>query len=204
VGVPRSMNAAGLRPVVRCEIMSVTRQVTLSNTTGILSSTNVADPTGNATNACAVSSWNTRFFGFQQYRIRSTRWIIVPVRTNVGTTTSSQCPGHVGIWVEDSPQTGSPLTAQFLQANRRMMLCNTEKIESIEYATNEPQDLDLSDIAVAPTHTTGSVLQQGQHCLQIYGDNTYTGISGFPASGYTVLYTVTCVYDIEFFGIGGV
>jgi len=205
VGVPLGMSAAGLRPVCRVEVMSQTRHVTFLSSTGVLSSNNVCDPTGIATDALGVDSWNSRFAGFQQYRVRSTRWILVPLRTLVGTTTSSQAGGHVGVWVQDSPQAGSPNQTTFQQANRKFVLINQERIESIAYTTNEPQDLNLSDIFLPPTHITGATLVQGQHCLQIYGDDTLTGIVGISsAAGYVPMFSITAVYDIEFFGVGGI
>jgi hypothetical protein len=202
VGVPTGINAAGLKPVCRTEIMSAPANVVFNATLGVLSSTFVADPSGSAANALTVDTWLQRFGGFQQYRVRSTRWIIVPLRTNVGTTTSSQQPGHIGFWIEDTPQIGAPTTTQFLQANRRYMLANQEKIEHLVYDTNEPQDLNLSDISTSPTHVVGSGVELGQHCLQLYGDDTHTGLADSGATN--VLFTVTAVYDVEFFGIGGV
>jgi hypothetical protein len=194
----------GLRPIARLEVMSETRHITFNGTVGVLSSTNVCDPTGIATDALAVNGWSNRFGGFQQYRIRSTKWVLVPLRTNVGTTTSSQAPGHVGMWIQDTPQAGNPATPNFLEANRRMILCNQERIEYMTYATNEPQDLNLSDIQTPPSHITNASIQQGQHCCQVYGDDTVTGILGLPNSGFIPLFSLTAVYDIEFFGVGGV
>lgn len=204
VGVPVGMSAAGLRPIARVEIMSETEPVTFLGSTGVCQSSSVADPTGIATNALGVNGWANRFSGFQQYRLRSTRWILVPLRTLVGTVTSSQVGGHVGIWIQDSPQVGNPGPTEFQQANRKFVLINQEKIEHLVYSTNEPQDLNLSDIALPPTHTTGATLQQGQHAFQVYGDDTITGIIGLPNNVYTPLFTLTAVYDIEFFGVGGV
>jgi hypothetical protein len=204
VGMPMGISAAGLRPVCRVEVMGDTIAIPFSGTIGVLSQTFVCDPTGTAPNSLAVNNWSNRFSGFQQYRVRSTTWIVVPLRTNVGTTTSSQAPGHIGIWVQDTPQTGAPTTNQFLQANRRFVLCNQERIERITYTTNEPQDLNLADISLPPSHVTGSGVELGQHALQLYGDNNNTGITGI-GTGVTVsLFSVTPIYDIEFFGIGGV
>jgi len=204
VGNPGVPAAPGLRPVARVQIMSDIATTTIYGPTGILASTNVADPTGNATDARPVYGWNNRFGGFQQYRIVSTRWIITPIRQLVGTTTSSQCPGHVGIWIMDSPQTGAPNSTQFRESNCLHLLVNTDRIEKVTYTTNEPQDLNLTDISSAPSHVIAGTVTLGQHCLQIYGDTTYTGIGNVPATGYTPLFTVRAVYDIEFFGVGGV
>jgi len=204
VGVPFGMNAAGLRPIARVEVMSVTRTNTFNGSIGVLSATCVADPTGTATDALGVDNWANRFNGFQQYRIRKTKWILCPVRPNVGTTTSSQGPGCVGMWIQDSPQTGPPTTAQFLEANRKMIPVNTDRVETLEYATNEPQDLNLSDISSPPSHIVNTSIDQGQHCFQLYGDDTLTGMVGYPNSGFTPVFAITALYDIEFFGVGGV
>jgi len=204
VGVPMGVSAAGLRPVCRVEVMSRSTLVLFNGTVGVLSTTFVCDPTGNAAGSLYVNNWASRFSGFQQYRVRSTRWMVVPLRTNVGTTTSSQAPGYIGVWVQDTPQTGPPTTNQFFEANRRFVLCNQERIESVTYTTNEPQDLNLSDISLPPSHVTGAGVELGQHAFQLYGDNVSTGITGIGTGINVGLFSVTAIYDIEFFGIGGV
>jgi hypothetical protein len=198
------MMEPGLRPIARLEIMSTTRIINFNGGIGVLTATAVADPTGTAANSLGVDSWMTRFGGFQQYRIRKTKWILVPLRTNVGTGTSSQGPGHVGVWIQDTPQTGAPTTSQFFQANREMVLCNTDHIKAIEYATNEPQDLNMSDISLPPSHVTGAGVELGQHCYQTYGDIANTGMTGWPGTSATPAFSITALYDIEFFGVGGV
>jgi hypothetical protein len=204
VGMPMGMNSSGLRPIARVEVMSQTQPITYQGSLGVASATVVCDPTGVATDALPVDAWNSRFAGFQQYRVRSTKWILTPIRTNVGTTTSSQGAGCVGIWVQDTPQVGGPTPTTFQQANRKLIPINTDKTEVLTYTTNEPQDLNLSDIFLPPTHITGATLQQGQHAFQLYGDTTLTGLAGYPGSGFTPIFCITAVYDIEFFGVGGV
>jgi hypothetical protein len=198
------MNSAGLRPIARVEVMSATRTVTYQGSVGVLSATVVADPTGTATNSLGVQSWSTRFAAFQQYRIRNTKWILTPIRPLVGTTTSSQGPGHVAAWIQDSPQAGPPTTTEFLQANRKCLVINTDKVDVMSYSTNEPQDLNLTDIFLPPSHVTGSSISTGQHAYMLYGDNTLTGMLGYPSTGFTAVFTITAVYDIEFFGVGGI
>jgi len=204
VGAPVGINAAGLRPIARLEIMSNTRTITLNGTIGQCAATVVCDPTGVATNSLPVQSWSTRFAGFQQYRVRSTKWILTPIRPLVGTATSSQGPGHVAVWVQDSPQAGSPTTTEFLQANRKNVVVNSDHIDVLTYTTNEPQDLNLTDIFLPPSHITGSSISTGQHAYMVYGDNSLTGLLGYATSGFIALFTITAVYDIEFFGVGGI
>jgi hypothetical protein len=204
VGMPQGMNASGLRPIARVEVMSQTQPITYQGSLGNVSSTVVCDPTGVATDSLPVDAWNSRFAGFQQYRVRSTKWILTPIRTNVGTTTSSQGAGCVGIWIQDTPQAGGPAPTGFQQANRKLVPINTDRTETLVYTTNEPQDLNLSDIFVPPSHITGTSIQQGQHAFQLYGDTTLTGMAGFPGTGFTPIFCITAIYDIEFFGVGGV
>jgi hypothetical protein len=204
VGVPMGMNAAGLRPIARVEVMSQTQPITYQGSLGVASATVVCDPTGIATDSLPVDSWNSRFAGFQQYRIRSTKWLLTPIRTNVGTTTSSQGAGCVGIWIQDSPQVGGPNPTTFQQANRKLITINSDRTETLVYTTNEPQDLNLSDIFLPPIHITGASFSQGQHAFQLYGDTTLTGLAGYPGSGFTPIFCITAIYDIEFFGVGGV
>jgi hypothetical protein len=204
VGAPMGLNTPGLRPIARVEIMSETAPVTIYNPVQVLSSAVVADPTGTATDALPVNDWANRFQGFQQYRIRSTKWILTPIRPVVGTATATQAPGAIGYWIQDTPQAGPPTANDFLQANRRLMCINTDREAVITYSTNEPQDLNLSDIDQPPSHITGSTIQQGQHALLIYGDAPNTNLVGFPTSGYSNVVLVTAIYDIEFFGVGGV
>jgi len=194
--------APNLRPVARVQVSSSKTIAYYTNASTALFSTFVCDPTGIASNSLGVTGWSTRFAGFQQYRVRKTEWHIIPTRVNIGTTTSSQLSGWIGYWIEDSPQTGAPVTSDFQKANVKVIMANCDHQTVHTMETNEPQDLNLSDIFVPPSHVTGSVIQQGQHCLQLYGDSTNTALVSGGANA--AMFGVFCIYDIEFFGVGGV
>jgi hypothetical protein len=162
--------------------------------------TYVADPTGNATNALGVFQWSTRFSGFQQYRIRSTEWVLTPIRYNLTMDT----PGYTIGFVEDDPQAGAASQAVALASFPRARVCHQSlKPLMITYGTNEPGDLDLSDINTPPNKIVNGSINQGQHCLNLYTDQGFFGFQA-PASGTIPLIGVQAIYDVEFFGIGGV
>jgi hypothetical protein len=200
-GQANSLVPHALKPVARVKVMSLNVPVVVDPSSTFIAQSFVADPTGGAPNSVNVSGWTSRFQGFQQYRIRSTTWEVIPMRALVGTATSSQAGGAVDVWFEDTPQIGVPSTVQDAQANRRIVLVNTDTVHRETYSTNEPQDLNLTDIDSAPSHAVGSALQLGQHCLQMYGDALTLGLTTTTES--VQLFVVRCIYDLEFFGIGG-
>jgi len=165
--------------------------------------TYVCDPTGVATNSLGVFQWSTRFSGFQQYRVRSTKWVLTPLRTKTAVDTA--IAGYAIAFIEDDPQAGAPSQAVALASYpRARVIFNSEKISTIDYGTNEPTDLDLSDINTPPTKIVGTSINQGQHCLNLYTDNGFFGLNFITSSGTFPLIGVQAIYDIEFFGIGGV
>jgi len=193
-----------IRPIARVEIPSDPFEVNFETVAGWARASLVANPTSTSFSSgvqqMGVSSWNNRFSGFQQYRIRNVKWLIIPHRPLVGTTTSSQMGGFFAAWLEDNPGIGAPTSTDFDAANWRPVIVNSDRTHLIEYQSNEPQDLNLIDISTPPNHIVNSTLQVGQHALQIYGDGPSSGL----ANGVDVaLATVRAVYDIEFFGVGG-
>jgi len=195
--------APRLRPVSRVKIASVCKPVNWLVATGIAAATFVADPTNSAAFAMQVFNWPNRFAGFQQYRIRSTEWQLVPLR-KLGTSalsTFAQVSGYVYCWINDEPQVGVPTNNAMLTTDPRAIAhCNSDKVHRITYTTNEPQDLNLTQVGGAPVHITGNVgLELGQHAFQVYGDDVNTGINN---TLNITLFTVRCIYDIEFFGVG--
>jgi hypothetical protein len=161
----------------------------------------VADPTGNATNALGVFQWGTRFSGFQQYRLRSTEWKLIPLRQASSGDINS---GYAIAFVEDDPQAGAASQAVALASYpRARVILNSETIHTVTYDSNEPSDLDLSDINTPPNKIVNGSVHQGGHCLNVYTDNGFFGFDT-NASGTIPLIGIQAIYDIEFFGIGGV
>jgi len=195
----RAFMAPGLRPIAKARIFG-TNFVMYASSLSIVAYTHVADPTGIASGARGVQAWANRFAGFQQYRIRSTTWEIIPIRQNVGTTTSSQAAAGFEVWLDDDPSSGTPTLFAMNDNNRTFVHLNTDKITRIVYHTNEPQDLDLSPIGSPPSHSVGSTVVEGQHCLQCFGDQTYCALQNDVADLQVAI--IRPIYDIEFFGIG--
>jgi len=191
--------APGLRPIASAKIMG-TNFVMYANSLSIIAYSHVADPTGIASGARGVQAWANRFAGFQQYRVRSTTWEIIPIRQNVGTTTSSQAAAGFEVWIGDDPSVGTPTLFQMNDNNRTFVHLNTDKITRITYKTNEPQDLNLSAIGTPPSHVSGTSVVEGQHCLQCFGDQTYCALQDDVAGLQVAI--VRPIYDVEFFGIG--
>lgn len=200
-GPPRFM-APGLRPVARAQIQSIPRTANYVGALTFLGEVYVADPTGNSgAKSAFVQNWSNRFTGFQQYRIRSTEWKVIPLRSNYGIS-QTQMSGYAAVWINDTPLAGIPLTIEYERANTLPILANTDKIMTLTYGTNEPQDLNLSDINDPPTHLTSAGTFLGAHELLIYGDLANTQL-GFGVGGSTIpCFVVYAIYDIEFFGIG--
>lgn len=207
----RSPNASApmapdLVPLCRCLVSSTQALFNAIGAIGQGTTTYVADPSGNATNSLEVFQWSTRFSGFQQYRIVKTTWVLTPLRTAVGTGSlaSDKMAGYAIAWIEDSPQSGAPSQAVALATYpRKRVIFDSETIHEIPYGTNEPGDLNLSDINSAPTHIVGNSVTLGQHCLQMYTDNGFFGLDSNFSSGTRPLVGVQAIYDVEFFGIGG-
>ncbi len=191
--------APGLRPIARAKIMG-TNFVMYANSLSVIAYSHVCDPTGIASGARGVQAWANRFAGFQQYRVRSTTWEIIPIRQNVGTATSSQAAAGFEVWIGDDPSVGTPTLFQMNDNNRTFVHLNTDKVTHITYTTNEPQDLNLSPIGTSPSHVSGTSVVEGQHCLQCYGDQTYCGLQNDVADLQVAI--VRPIYDVEFFGIG--
>lgn len=191
--------APGLRPIARAKVFG-TNQNVFVNSIGVLAYSFIADPTFTAVGAAYVQAWANRFAGFQQYRIRSTTWEVIPMRPLVGTTTSAQASGGFEIWVDDNPASPIPNNFACNDANRRFVLFNSEETHRLHYAANEPQDLNLTPIGEPPYHIAGGTAAEGQHSFKCYGDNTTTqidaGLDNLPVA------IVRPIYDIEFFGIG--
>jgi hypothetical protein len=200
VGKPSFM-APGLRPIARAMIQSRTIQIQWNASLGAVFETFQADPVGTSTfRPIPVDNWTNRFAGFQQYRIRATHWEVIPLRANVGTATSSQAQGFVQVWINDTSTGASPTPVEAAKVNSEIVHANTDKVLKMTYSTNEPQDLNLTDINSSPSHVDNGALFTGQHDLLIYGDSSTTGLVN--GSLNVALYSVRCYYDIEFFGVG--
>lgn len=195
----RGFMAPDLKPIARAKIFG-TNFVMYASSLSIIAYSHVADPTGIASGARGVQAWANRFAGFQQYRIRSTTWEIIPIRQIVGTTTATQAPAGFEVWVDDNPAVGTPTLFAMNDNNRTWVHLNTDKITRITYATNEPQDLNLAPIGTSPAHTVGTTVVEGQHCLQCFGDQTYCALDNSVANLQVAI--VRPIYDVEFFGIG--
>jgi hypothetical protein len=195
-----------LPPICRCVVSSQPAIFTASQSLAQGTQTFIADPTGTVSGALGVFQWSTRFSGFQQYRIEKTEWHIVPIRQNVGTVTSSQAPGIAIAWIDNDPNAGAPSQAVALASMpRARIVLNSDKQHEISYTANEPQDLNLADISLPPTHDTGGgILNDGQHCMNIYTDNGFFGLDVGSGSGTVQLLYVQAHYHVAFYGIGGV
>jgi hypothetical protein len=196
-----------LPPLAKTRICSQPAIFNAVNSVGQGTNSYVCDPSGGAPGSLGVFQWSTRFSGFQQYRVTNTEWILRALRTNIGTVTSSQCAGVAVAWIDDDPQAGVPSQAAALASNVRALInLNGEGHHMVTYTSNEAQDLNLTDISLSPAHVVGNgVINAGQHCLQVYTDNGFYGLdSGLPGTGSTPLIWIQAIYDVEFYGIGGV
>jgi hypothetical protein len=209
--IPRGMPmlAPDLVPLCRCIVSSTLAIFNAVLALGQGTSTFVADPSGTATNALGVFQWSTRFSGFQQYRLRKTEWKLTPLRTfqNTSGSVGNLIPpgGYSIAYIEDDPQAGAPSQAVALASYpRARVIHNSTEVHTVSFASNEPSDLDLSDISTPPNKIVAGVVNQGAHCLQLYTDDGFFGLNTSAASGTQHLIGVQALYDIEFFGIGGV
>lgn len=194
----RAFMAPSLSPIAKARIFG-SNFALYASSLSIISYARVADPTGIASNAAGVQAWANRFAGFQNYRIRATTWEIIPIRCNVGTTTSSQSAGGFEVWLDDSPSS-TPTLFAMNDNNRVFVHLNSDKITRLTYRTNEPQDLNLSAIGEPPSHVEGTGVVEGQHSLQCWGDPTYTCVPLACADLQVAI--IRPIYDVEFFGIG--
>jgi hypothetical protein len=204
----RAMSPAFMAPdlVPLCRV-KVSSTLAIFNGFGVLNqgtNTYVADPTGNATNALGVFQWGTRFSGFQQYRLRSTEWVITPLNAT-SAPQAAIMPGYAIAFVEDDPQAGAASQAVALASYPRARVpFGNHPCAHITYDSNEPGDLDLSDINTPPNKIVNGSVKQGGHCLNIYTDNGFFGFNPDFNTNTFQLLGIQAVYDIEFFGIGGV